>query len=153
MLYNFHVLAAGLLIFSSSIVTALSTRTLWIRKCLAPILVGSSVALAPGIPILTVSANDKVSGGEQHRLLVSSVAISIEADSSETEDVSANVPSRRTVVTLDPKDSVIEETEFIGMKTLKLIPSYKYFKAISKEYSSRSTHYKEGDENLFAPFQ
>lgn len=153
MLYNFHVLAAGLLIFSSSIVTALSTRTLWIRKCLAPILVGSSVALAPGIPILTVSANDKVSGGEQHRLLVSSVAISIEADSSETEDVSANVPSRRTVVTLDPKDSVIEETEFIGMKTLKLIPSYKYFKAISKEYSSRSTDYKEGDENLFAPFQ
>jgi hypothetical protein len=153
MLYNLYVLAAGLLIFSSSIVTALSTRTLWIRKCLAPILVGSGLALAPGIPILTVSANDKVSGGEQHRLLVSSVAISIEADSSETEDVSANVPSRRTVVTLDPKDSVIEETEFIGMKTLKLIPSYKYFKAISKEYSSRSSDYKEGDENLFAPFQ
>ena len=96
MLYNFYLLAAGLLIFSSSIVTALSTRTFWIRKCLAPILVGSSMALAPGIPILTVSANDKVSGGEQHRLeKFSSVAISKEADSSETEDVSANALARR----------------------------------------------------------
>jgi len=36
--------------------------------------------------------------------------------------------------------------------TLKLIPSYKYFKIISKEYSSRSTRYS-GEDNLFAPLQ
>lgn len=68
-------------------------------------------------------------------------------------EVSANVPTRTTRVALDPKDSVISSDDSIAMQTMKLIPSYKYFKAISKEYSSRSTDYEEGKENLFAPFQ
>lgn len=67
---------------------------------------------------------------------------------------SATVPSRRvkiseTELNVDSKDLSDESFDSI----LKLIPSYKYFKVISKEYSSRSSNYIEGKENLLAPFQ
>lgn len=58
------------------------------------------------------------------------------------------VPSRPTVISLPeerPSDNQIETV-------LNLIPSWKYFKIIAKEYSSRSTSYREGQENLMAPF-
>ena len=48
-------------------------------------------------------------------------------------------------------DGLASMTEFEDM--LQLIPSYKYFKIITKEYSSRSTKYEEGKENWGAAFQ
>lgn len=72
-------------------------------------------------------------------------------------EVSKTVPSREIVIkmpeedlkTTDGKD--IKQVESFD-EVLKLIPSYKYFKIIAKEYSSRSSSYKEGDENMMAPF-
>ena len=66
-------------------------------------------------------------------------------DSQEME----TVPNRLTKVTMADGTSSANEFEDI----LQLIPSYKYFKIIRKEYSSRSTNYEEGKENWFAPFQ
>jgi hypothetical protein len=73
----------------------------------------------------------------------------------ERPDISLNVPSRKTVIeapkAVDPnaKVDVMKDPEGV----LYLIPSYKYFKVIAKEYSSRSSKYVEGQENLLSPFQ
>ena len=67
--------------------------------------------------------------------------------------VSCNVPSRLIIdKELNKEDEKITADDTISL-TLKLIPSTKYFKAIAQEYSSRSTTYKPGQENLFSPFQ
>ena len=60
------------------------------------------------------------------------------------------VPSRKVKVTMaDGVKSNGPIEDFL----LQNIPSYKYFKIINKEYSSRSTAYVEGEENPFAAFQ
>ena len=90
-------------------------------------------------------------------------------------DISMIVPSRKTVIKLSDDEMNVkinpnEQVESID-EVLKLIPSWKYFKIIAKEYrfdiiffiistiiniflsiSSRSTNYKEGQENFAAPF-
>lgn len=73
-------------------------------------------------------------------------------------EVSLTVPSREIVIKM-PEEDLKTRTDGKNAKqvesfdeVLKLIPSYKYFKIIAKEYSSRSSSYKEGDENLMAPF-
>jgi hypothetical protein len=74
---------------------------------------------------------------------------------SRDEDFSQNVPNRKLIISKkDFEDlSPVESDDKESLQTiLKLVPSYKYFKIISKEYSSRSTSYS-GDDNLFAPFQ
>ena len=75
---------------------------------------------------------------------------------SNNNDVSLIVPSRKTIVKIPDEDKNVqvnpnEQIESID-QVLNLIPSWKYFKIISKEYSSRSTTYKEGQENYGAPF-
>ena len=79
------------------------------------------------------------------------------ADVEDSNDVSMIVPSRNVVIKIpadalqaksDPNAKQVESVE----EVLKLIPSWKYFKIIAKEYSSRSTNYKEGEENLMSPF-
>ena len=75
---------------------------------------------------------------------------------SNNNDVSLIVPSRKTIVKIPDEDKNIqvnpkEQIESID-QVLKLIPSWKYFKIIAKEYNSRSTTYKEGQENYGAPF-
>lgn len=120
-----------------------------IRSLAVPLLISSAIAM-PGMP---VSANDYIAMDLSPETAAEQQRLQGIQDTRKSPEVSANVPSRKTVVSLDPKDSIIETNDFIGMKTLKSIPSYKYFRAISKEYSSRSTDYREGKENLFAPFQ
>ena len=71
--------------------------------------------------------------------------------------VSATVPTRPTIIAapellIPPTTSTTSNPESLET-ILNLIPSYKYFKIISKEYSSRSTNYVEGKENLLSPFQ
>ena len=75
---------------------------------------------------------------------------------SNNNDVSLIVPSRKTIVKIPDEDKNVqvnpnEQIESID-QVLNLIPSWKYFKIIAKEYSSRSTTYKEGQENYGAPF-
>jgi len=74
----------------------------------------------------------------------------------EKEDnaISLTVPSRPTIIALPDEAAVSKEGDVDSFEeVLKLIPSWKYFKIIAKEYSSRSTNYQEGKENLFSPFQ
>lgn len=73
-----------------------------------------------------------------------------------TNDVSMTVPSRNVVIKIPDEDLQVKrdptkQVESVD-EVLKLIPSWKYFKIISKEYSSRSLNYKEGEENLLSPF-
>jgi hypothetical protein len=74
----------------------------------------------------------------------------------DSNDVSMTVPSRNVVIKIPDEDLLAKpdpskQVESID-EVLKLIPSWKYFKIIAKEYSSRSTNYKEGEENLLSPF-
>lgn len=72
-------------------------------------------------------------------------------------DISLIVPSREITIKIPEEDLQVqsiqkgEQVESFE-EVLKLIPSWKYFKIIAKEYSSRSTNYREGQENLMAPF-
>jgi len=74
-----------------------------------------------------------------------------------SNDVSMTVPSRNVVIKIPDEDLLIKpdpnakQVESVE-EVLKLIPSWKYFKIIAKEYSSRSSTYKEGNENLMSPF-
>ena len=74
-----------------------------------------------------------------------------------SNEVSLIVPSRKVVIKIPDDDlqakpdPTAKQVESID-EVLKLIPSWKYFKIIAKEYSSRSSSYKEGEENLIAPF-
>lgn len=73
------------------------------------------------------------------------------------EETSQNVPNRKFVIsTKDLEKFTASSTGAEDADSfdtvLKLIPSYKYFKIIGKEYSSRSTAYT-GLDNPFAPLQ
>ena len=71
-------------------------------------------------------------------------------DDTTSEATMETVPSRKVKVTMaDGMKSNGPIDDFL----LQNIPSYKYFKIINKEYSSRSTAYVEGEENPFAAFQ
>ena len=67
-----------------------------------------------------------------------------------SEAAMETVPSRQVKVTMA---DAMKSTNPVDQFLLDSIPSYKYFKVINKEYSSRSTRYKEGKENPFAAFQ
>ena len=72
-------------------------------------------------------------------------------------EISLIVPSRDITIKIPDEDLQVQSTKNGDQvesieEVLKLIPSWKYFKIIAKEYSSRSTNYKEGEENLMAPF-
>ena len=65
---------------------------------------------------------------------------------------SQTVPSRKIIISAKDLESTSSSDESLET-ILQLIPSYKYFKIIAKEYSSRSSNYQEGKDNIFAPFQ
>jgi hypothetical protein len=69
-------------------------------------------------------------------------------------DINEAVPSRKVVISTKDLELITPPSDEDSLENvLRLIPSYKYFKLISKEYSSRSASYQEGQENLLAPFQ
>ena len=71
-------------------------------------------------------------------------------EDTKSQAIMETVPSRKVKVTMaDGMKSNGPIDDFL----LQNIPSYKYFKIINKEYSSRSTTYVEGEENPFAAFQ
>mmetsp|Transcript_29244 Transcript_29244/g.64908 ORF Transcript_29244/g.64908 Transcript_29244/m.64908 type:complete len:166 (-) Transcript_29244:74-571(-) len=69
----------------------------------------------------------------------------------ERSDISLNVPSRPTVIALDEDEWKVKADDDAVTTVLKLIPSYKYFKIIAKEYSSRSSNYVEGQDSMLSP--
>ena len=78
------------------------------------------------------------------------IVIQANKEQKETDSAMETVPSRKVKVTMaDGLKSNGPIDDFL----LQSIPSYKYFKIINKEYSSRSTTYVEGEENPFAAFQ
>jgi hypothetical protein len=68
------------------------------------------------------------------------------------DNISLNVPSRTSIITAPIEEEYLDQGGPVSFeRVLKLIPSYKYFKVIMKEYSSRSASYN-GQDNLMAPF-
>ena len=90
---------------------------------------------------------------EQKRLLDIQERERLTENEKAIKEVSEIVPSRKTVIAGPSADEYKVSADDSTVTTvLKLIPSYKYFKIIAKEYSSRSTSYVEGKEDLLAPF-
>jgi len=120
----------------------------WISKANAIIICGATIYFSSPLALLATDVD------ESAQIIRDAQAYDLELQKA---GVSATVPSRPTIISekeisIPPSSSANTNPESLE-GILNLIPSYKYFKIISKEYSSRSTNYVEGRENLLSPFQ
>ena len=118
--------------------------TKWISKANA-IICGATIFFSSPLALLATDVD------ESAQIIRDAQAYDLELQKT---GVSATVPTRPTIIAapeLNTPPTTINPESLEGV--LNLIPSYKYFKIISKEYSSRSTNYVEGKENLLSPFQ